>query len=69
MSIDKKADKNSDKPSDKIVERPSPRPGKPAADPERARAAERAKALEAADRKSTCLNSSHVSEFRMPSSA
>ena len=48
MSIDKKADKNSDKPSDKIVERPSARPGKPAADPERARAAERAKALEAA---------------------
>ncbi len=48
MSIDKKADKNSDKPSDKIVERSSARPGKPAADPERARAAERAKALEAA---------------------
>ena len=48
MSIDKKADKNSDKPSDKVVERPSARPGKPAADPERARAAERAKALEAA---------------------
>jgi len=48
VSIDKKADKNSDKPSDKIVERPSARPGKPAADPERARAAERAKALEAA---------------------
>jgi recombination protein RecA len=52
MSIDKKADntgdKPSDKPSDKIVERPSARPAKPGADPERARAAERAKALEAA---------------------
>jgi recombination protein RecA len=48
MTIEKKADKNSDKPSDKIVERPSARPGKPAADPERARATERAKALEAA---------------------
>ena len=48
MTIEKKADKASDKPSDKIVERPSARPGKPAADPERARATERAKALEAA---------------------
>jgi recombination protein RecA len=52
MSIDKKADntgdKPSDKPSDKIVERPAARPAKPGADPERARAAERAKALEAA---------------------
>ncbi|MFM7525380.1 MAG: recombinase RecA [Actinomycetota bacterium] len=48
MTIEKKADKTSDKPSDKIVERPSARPGKPAADPERARATERAKALEAA---------------------
>jgi len=52
MTTDKKADKAVDKPADKPVDQPidkaPAKAAKPAADPDRARAAERAKALEAA---------------------